>query len=351
MTLDPRRGFSLTPLIGFLALALVLLVAWKLMIQLDHIPKLRPDAERLKGKAITTSIVTVLVVFAVSGGLGALGYFAFRRSESASQIGIVVPLALGVATFSYQHYRYQSGAMTRPTASATGAGGRSAPAPSAQHLSVPAPPPNPFPSSRSGERPPGPPPSTVEAPPRMLTQAPPARPAPAENPAARQALESLRAEMDRECSTLAEQGGALFDAMAQVPKPLKQEIEARLKLAQDVQEAAGRLHERLRDVSTVARERLREAGLDTHEATSASIQFSASSDFAMAGAAAFQLQHFAEQAAAESNILRDNLGRWVLRQAKFSTSDKDLERRYESARFFVEAALSRRDDMLRPLRR
>jgi hypothetical protein len=203
------------------------------------------------------------------------------------------------------------------------------------------------------------PPSTTttlqERPQTPVVTVPPRRPAPppepAEHPAVKPTLEAVKAEMDQECNALAEQATKLYDAMAQTPKPLKQDVEARLKLAQDAKSAAARLHERLRDMSDLARERLEQAGVGLHEAASEAIRFSVRSGYTGASSAAFQLESFAERAAEECNILRDNLGRWVLRQGKFSTSDKDLERRYESARFFVESAVSRRDDIVGSLRR
>jgi outer membrane biosynthesis protein TonB len=358
-----RRGFAMGPVIGVLAVALVVLVAWKLMIQLDHIPQGRLGADRVRGRAWTIAVTTVLVIFAVSGGLGALGYFAFRKSESAAGVGIAIPLALGVATFSYQHYRYHTGQMTGQATQASSTPTTRPPAPAPTTTMRPRIEP---PQAIGTPPPPQPPPPVIAEPPSTTTTlqerpqtpvvtAPPRKPAPppepAEHPAVKPTLEAVKVEMDEECNALAEQATKLYDAMAQTPKPLKQDVEARLKLAQDATAAAARLHERLRDMSDLARERLEEAGVGSHEAASEAIRFSVRSGYTGASSAAFQLEHFAERAAAECNILRDNLGRWVLRQGKFSTSDKDLERRYESARFFVDSAVSRRDEIVGSLRR
>jgi hypothetical protein len=346
------RGLALSPLVAILALALLGLIGWKLAIQLGHIPTGRPDAGQLRGKYITISIVTALFILGCAGGVGALAYFLFGQSESAAAIGMAIPISLGVATFSIQHYRY----IMRPSPTAP----QTAPEMPAAPSPAPRPPPTPAPVV---QRPPAlPPPRASESvaiqpeptTPRTVAPSPPPTPRPADpadSPAAKAALESLRAEVAKDCADLATQAQAMYESLARTPKPIKTELDARIKLAQDVRDAASRLQERIVDLREEAAPRLEEAGVDRHSAAMAAGQFSISSGFSEQQAAAFHLVHFVDQALEESNLLRDNLGRWVLRNGKLATSDKDLERRYESARFFVEAGLGRREDILGPLRR
>lgn len=358
--------------------ALVGLLAWKTVVQLDLIQGQSAMAERARGKVWTVNVVTVLVAVALAGGVGAACHFLSggRRGSRAAGAGMAAVLLLFVGVFSVQMTRYVlHGPGPRATAAQVAGGGgggtgtsdvnaervesgaamksmmerqRAEIEKSREELRRLA--------ERSAAAPPVPPITPTGSQPGTATPAVPEMPVrpPARddvNPDADVALATLDAEIQAEIEEFLTEAATVFDVAAKPPRRSVPELDKQAKAADEVRTAAGALEKRLRGADEEMKARLVGAGVSESDAFGRAVRHSIEKRYGARAMSAGSIERIAEKVKDEAAYLRDNFGRWKYDAKGVLTSqDPQVAHTLRSNRMFTESALGGRDRAMDDLR-
>lgn len=373
-----RRAFSISPLVVLLVAALVALVAWRAYVRIDHIPANYPGAAQLKSKTISNSVVTVLFIVALAGGVGAAAYFAAKKSDRAANAGIGVVLLLGVGVFAYQAYNYlangrgATGSTPQVVSDQRSAAERLADSTQAAQQRMQA---NTDrmreEMSRMQERareaatpmqaPPSTPSGPAATPPTPATPARPASPPPARpaapavdrtpNPAIEQTLDSLTKELDSQTEAYTAMVNRFMESVQRSPQRSMPVMDQRRADAKALKAAGKLLAERFRGLSEEAQKRLEDAGLSSHEATSERIRYEVKVRAMSRAMACGELDRLCDNVKEECDLLHQSYNNWKYdSKGALSSNDRMLEAKARSIRSQIESGLRRAEDTLDRIR-
>ncbi len=374
-----RRGGALPGLLALLVLLLLGLAAWKLWVQLDLLDQRAVETGRnasdffvkqARGKIWTGAIGLVLISLAIAGGVGAACYFLSGRRAAAAQIGMAVPLALVVASLTYQAFTFATGPAPAATAQTP-----EPPAPLATRPTPPAAPPQGAPPPRAATPPPparpaaspspspsptpSPVPAQAPAPARPADPEPPARPASGSvedvqawlslrNPAAAAALVPLTDALAKDLKTLADRADEAAKALAIKGRPSNKALDERIDLAREGKAAATSVAARIDGLHAEVERLLKAAGIGD----ASFIAHDASFHLASAGRriAPGQYVAFFDALLTHSTLLRENGSKWtVAKDGTIETKDSQLRMDLHTPAFQIEVFQSRQADLRRQL--
>ncbi len=367
-------------ILAVLVVLLFGLAAWKLWVQLDLVDQRAAQTGRdaadffvkqARSKVWTGAIGLVLISLAIAGGVGAACYFLSGRRPAAAQIGLAAPLALVVASLTYQAFTFATGAPPVSVAQTPAAPTPAPPPPPA--VPVPAappgrtaPPPAPSPApSHVPSRPPSRPPSPSTSPAPAKAPQPPAEPeAPARpasgsvedvqawlrlrNPAAAAALVPLTDALSKDLSTLADRADEAAKALAIKGRPSNKALDERIDLAREGKAAATSVAARIDGLHAEVERLLNAAGISD----APFIAHDASFHLASAGRriAPGQYVAFFDALLTHSTLLRENGSKWtVAKDGTIETKDSQLRMDLHTPAFQIEVFQSRQADLRRQL--
>jgi hypothetical protein len=367
-------------ILAVLVVLLLGLAAWKLWVQLDLVDQRAAQVGRdatdffvkqARSKVWTGAIGLVLISLAIAGGVGAACYFLSGRRPAAAQIGMAAPLALVVASLTYQAFTFATGA---PPVSVAQTPAAPTPAP-------PSPPTAPLPAAPPGR--PAPPPAPSPAPSQVLSpvpsrpQSPSTSPAPAKAPeppaepeaparpasgsvedvqawlrlrnsAAAAALVPLTDALSKDLSTLAERGDEAIKSLAMKGRPSNKALDQRRDLAREGKVAAMAAETRLSSLHEEAEALLKAAGISE----ASFIAHDASFHLASGGRriAPGQYREFFDALLTHSTLLRENGSKWtVAKDGTIEARDTKLRMDLHTPAFQIEVFQSRQADLRRQL--
>lgn len=348
-----RRAFSISPLIWLLVLLLAGLLAWRGWVKVSSAPARGTFGHR-PGYAtgvVTGSIVLGLVCIAVAGGVGAFAFFASRRSDQVSNLAMGGVLLLPIGLFSYQGCSYLMHDPRQP--------GRTSNQPSATMPSPPAFDPRPIrpiaPSpAASQDRPariPEPPAPALLLPPATAAFADVAEYIGAQDPAVKQALTSLAAELEPDIATLAAVVETESPALANVPRRHRIEIRDKARRFAEIRTQAAAVESRTKNADEEAEQRLVDAGVASIDARSASMQFAGMTRSVVRSFAAAEVVRFCDAGIEECEALDAGFGRWNVNEAgEIEAEDFALRAKLAGPRLRLESFAHRLGSVLEQLR-
>ncbi|QQS10012.1 MAG: hypothetical protein IPK69_05160 [Phycisphaerales bacterium] len=360
---------TLSPVVVLLALALIGLVAWKLVIMngvlfapgQSAIQMLTNNQEW--SKRLTGHVIAVFFFLAVSGGIGAFAYFVSRRSDQMLAIGMAIPLLLGCGIFGYQLYRFYSPSKpmaTPPTVTTAPSNARPTPTPSTSPPSPtptrPAPSPSPAsptgpatPISPAPTRPPLPSPFVPNA---NRPPAPVHTPASARyadvvsfiretDPAAADVLEPLLTEVDAQTVDVLAQLDSVKESLVMKRRPTAKQLDERIIAANAASAAARALGMRMLRLSSEAMDLLRQNNVST---TSAGM-IATYTRGGIRKSAADRIADYLDVVADRAKFLKENPAGWVLKPGGvIEIKDNALRSKLHIPNFKMETFESREQD-------
>lgn len=359
-------------ILAVLVVLLLGLAAWKLWVQLDLVDQRAAQAGRdaadffvkqARSKVWTGAIGLVLISLAIAGGVGAACYFLSGRRPAAAQIGMAAPLALVVASLTYQAFTFATG--TPPVSVAQ--------TPAAPTPAPPSPPTVPVPAAPPGRPAPPPapspvpsrPPSTSTSPAPAKAPEPPAEPEalarPASgsvedvqawlrlrNPAAAAALVPLTDALSKDLSTLADRGDEAVKRLAIKGRPSNKALDERIDLAREGKAAAMAAETRLSSLHEEAEALLKAAGIGDAPFIAHDVSFRLASGGRRI--APGQYREFFDALLTHSTLLRENGSKWtVAKDGTIEAKDTKLRMDLHTPAFQIEVFQSRQADLRRQL--
>ncbi len=360
---------TLSPLVVLLALALIGLVAWKLVIM--HGVLFAPGQSTIQmltnnqewSKRLMGHVIAVFVFLAVSGGIGAFAYFISRRSDQMLAIGMAIPLLLGCGIFSFQLYRFYSPSKpmaTPPTVATAPSNARPTPTPSTSPPSPPPtrPAPSPSPTSPTGPvtpispAPTRPPPPSPFVPNANRPPTPVHAPASARyvdvvafiretDPAAADVLEPLVTEVDAQIADVLKQLDAVKESLVMKRRPTAKQLDERIASANAASAAARALGMRTLRLSSEAMDLLRQ----NNASTSSAGMIATYPRGGMRKAAADRIADYLDAVADQAKVLKENPSGWVLKPGGvIEIKDNTLRSKLHIPNFKMETFESREQD-------
>ncbi len=314
-----RSGFSISPLIILLVLALAGLLAWRGSVMVSRIPP-RGSMGHRPGYSIGVVVGNValgLVCVAVAGGVGLFAYFVSRKSEAAANAAIAGTLLLPIGLFSYQGVRV----LTREEPPTTGTRAMEPPAEMLRPRAAPKP--------STPTRPPPPVvPEEASRPeprerPEEKARVAPARPIPRtgefaevarfvveEAGAGQVALLTLAASLQAEVDALEASVRMRVEDDVKTPRPHRGELRKRKERFEALGGQARVLASRLDALGEEAAAALSDAGLGQAEAERTGVHYAGMARAIVRRSACDDIARFADDGAEQSDALDVGYGQW-----------------------------------------
>jgi hypothetical protein len=304
-----RRAFAPSPVLVLLAALLIGIVAWKVSYQRDLVPSSHPRAAALKTKFLTDGISTVIGCIAIAGGIGAACYFAFKRSERASNIAMSTWMTVPVLLLSCRAFLTMTS---------------SRPPPDSIQAATPENPSDQQPAPQ----------------PRSST---PASKAP--DPSITLALGKLEAEINTQTADALAKLDPVLTLISKSPKMDKTDLRKRAEDAASARESIDTLARRFRAVTDDATTALEESKVES--ARTHAIRFAGAINAGPRASSCDAIARLLDQAKQEADFLLANYGQWKIgRDGTIESTNSAIQSRAHSARFFIDAWLKTKDQEL-----
>lgn len=380
----PRRAFAISPVLMVLCLVLCGILAWKYWYQYDLIPAAHPRAAAAKSHILWSNLRVLIVTGVVAAAVGTGCYFAFRRSHKAFNVAASCCVTIPIALLSIQAYNTMvsprpkqapvasSSSSSPPLAAEPAAGSTqaflkrtreqmeqlnqrsqeaqrslsqrpAAPSPPSTTQPLPSSPP-PVPATPLPAPSPSPP-APTQTPARQNPQPRPSTP----SPELTRAMEKLESDINAEIHTALTAVEPVLTHIAKPPRADRSDLKKRTEETAAAKAKLESISKRLRDV--IAEARAAFDAIDPDRAASESHRFAQVINAHQRAFACDSLARTLDQGAEEAQLLLDNYGKWkTTRDSTIESKDFQLQSRANSARFFIDSWLQRKNAELASIR-